>query len=522
MSMTATPRQNSSSAARTKTAVIITALDVECRAVLRHLPGWTDVVVEGTVFYRGRFADLEVVVAEAGVGNAASAAIIERAIRHFRPRLALFVGVAGGIKDVSLGDVVIATKVYGYESGKEESKTFKPRAEVFRAAHEIEQRGRALGKGGQWRERLNPSVTHNEPNIYVAPIAAGEKLVATTEGNTATLLSVLYSDAVAVEMEGRGFLEGVHLNAEVRGGIVRGISDLLDGKTEADKAGSQQRAADAASAAAFEILAALDGGGVSQPAIEFREKPSTFSKAAYFESGEVLARIGVPNVDEISYAYGGRPDAYLRVIPTAPLSNLLSRAKVVALAEQGPPLLRATGYGGFAKINDHGALFFDPGPPSRGGLADLHLATELFQNGEVWCTSDLLIVRERGFRPNWIPLPIIPAYVLENTFHLTAHRAVRFALEQIGITPPVQIEFGLVGVRGVHFGVPTLDTWERIQEDEVILRRVLMAAEAGEIDAALLDFFSEVFDHTGQERPANLHNFPPGPLRPPNDFRAVG
>ena len=204
-------------------------------------------------------------------------------------------------------------------------------------------------------------------------------------------------------MEGRGFLEGVHLNADVRAGVVRGISDLLDGKTDADRAGSQQRAADAASAVAFEILAALDGGGTSRPAIEFRKKPSTFSKAAFFDRGEVLATIGVPNVDEISYAYAEGPQAYLRVVPTAPLLSRLSRANVRALAEQGPPMLRATGFGGAASLNNHGALFFDLGAPNCGGPADLHLATELFQNGEVWCMSDVLIVRERGFRPGWVP-----------------------------------------------------------------------------------------------------------------------
>ena len=43
-----------------------------------------------------------------------------------------------------------------------------------------------------------------------------------------------------------GFLEGVHISHPVQGGVVRGVSDLLSGKANADKSGSQQRAADAA------------------------------------------------------------------------------------------------------------------------------------------------------------------------------------------------------------------------------------------------------------------------------------
>ena len=98
-----------------KSVVILTALDVETRAVLRHLPDWTDVTVKGTVFYQGKFEGWNVAVAEVGVGNVRAATIAERAIEYFKPAVALFVGVAGGVKDVAVGDVVVATKVYGYE-----------------------------------------------------------------------------------------------------------------------------------------------------------------------------------------------------------------------------------------------------------------------------------------------------------------------------------------------------------------------------------------------------------------------
>jgi hypothetical protein len=80
------------------------------------------------------------------------------------------------------------------------------------------------------------------------------------------------------------------------------FSDLLDGKEQADGGGSQQRAADAASAVAFEILAAVGGGGAAA-AITFKERAQTYSKAAYFDRGEVLVRVGVPNVDEVAFSY---------------------------------------------------------------------------------------------------------------------------------------------------------------------------------------------------------------------------
>ncbi|MGA7451751.1 MAG: hypothetical protein WBW73_10940, partial [Rhodoplanes sp.] len=70
--------------------------------------------IDGTVFYLGRFADWDIAVAECGAGNTSAAAIAERAIANFCPSVALFVGIAGGVKDVAIDDVVVADKMYGY------------------------------------------------------------------------------------------------------------------------------------------------------------------------------------------------------------------------------------------------------------------------------------------------------------------------------------------------------------------------------------------------------------------------
>ena len=58
-------------------------------------------------------------------------------------------------------------------------------------------------------------------------------------------------------MEGRGILQAVHANQQVSALIVRGISDLIDGKSKADAGCAQEIAAGHASAFAFEILAKM-------------------------------------------------------------------------------------------------------------------------------------------------------------------------------------------------------------------------------------------------------------------------
>ena len=240
-----------------KTAIILTALEVETSAVLRHLPGHYTETVGGTVFFRARFKHCDVAVAEVGAGNVAAAIIAVRACEHYSPDIALFVGVAGGFKDVAISDVVVATKVYGYESGKDKSDGFQIRPALFATAHSLEQKARAMRQAGRWQTRLNSQIDHSNPRLFIGPLAAGEKVVASKVVKTAKFLRDNYGDTLAVEMEGRGFLEGVHISHPVEGCVIRGISDLLSGKANADRSGSQLRAADAASAVAFEMLSEL-------------------------------------------------------------------------------------------------------------------------------------------------------------------------------------------------------------------------------------------------------------------------
>jgi nucleoside phosphorylase len=233
-------------------------LSVEYLAVRAHLSELREEVhTQGTVYERGQFLTAgqswEVGIVEVGPGNPSAAVEAERAIGYFSPDVIFFVGVAGGIKDVTIGDVVAATEVYSYEFGKA-GETFRTRPKSRDADYGLEQRARAEARKGGWLQRL-ARVPDPAPKVFVGPIAAGEKVIASQQSAIFQLLRSHYEDAIAVEMEGFGFLLAVRGHKQVDAIVIRGISDLIDGKAKADRGGSQEMAACHASAFAFQLLA---------------------------------------------------------------------------------------------------------------------------------------------------------------------------------------------------------------------------------------------------------------------------
>ena len=108
-------------------AVILTTIPVEYNAVRTHLTDLREEMhPQGTIYERGKFTangkTWEVGIVEVSAGNSTADVEAERAVAYFDPQVIFFVGVAGGIKDVALGDVVAATKVYGYKSVKAEQE----------------------------------------------------------------------------------------------------------------------------------------------------------------------------------------------------------------------------------------------------------------------------------------------------------------------------------------------------------------------------------------------------------------
>ena len=261
---------------------------------------------EGTIYERGMFIShnrsWEIGLVETRMGAARAAFEAERALDYFKPNVILFVGVAGGLKTVKIGDVVVASKIYGYESGKV-GVSFLIRPEVGISTYRMIQRAQAVARSTSWLSRIQPGPPQSLPKAFVAALAAGEKVVTSNSSDTWKLLRQSYEDAIAVEMEGYGFLQAVHGNRRVEALVVRGISDLIEGKSEADASGAQEIAACHASAFAFEVLSQLTIEELANPTSLNADSPSSMKPQQPLNtsqpqihqktrSGDIIAPIG--------------------------------------------------------------------------------------------------------------------------------------------------------------------------------------------------------------------------------------
>lgn len=249
------------------TVLILTPLPLEYDAVIKHITGERETIFKNQAAYEvgqflGKHHTYTIVVREPGMKNIDMALATEKAIQAFKPQIVLLIGIAGGVKDVRIGDVLIAQKAYGYESGKEDADGYKSRPAVESFSAELLARAQALSRVDDWKKRTTDGAP--AAKVFLGPIAAGDKVVAGTDNPTFQRLKNHYNDTLGLEMEAIGFATAAQAHRDVHSLVIRGISDLCAEKAETDKLNWQTIAAERAAGFGLELLWQLDASSFIQ------------------------------------------------------------------------------------------------------------------------------------------------------------------------------------------------------------------------------------------------------------------
>ena len=350
-----------------------------------------------------------VAVVLAGEGNAQAAALAERAAAWFRPRALFVVGVAGGLRDeIELGDVVVATWVYGYHGGKEDTGGFRPRPRSWPGGFALVQAAQMTEARAEWARSLPV-----RPAVHFKPVAAGEVVLNSRVSPLARRLSQHFDDAAAIEMESAGAASAAHLNGALPVLTIRGISDKADGRKHmSDAAGLQPRAAKHAAVFTMAVLRELAEASSAADDEDRGDAPGPGKHGLGWRPlGLPLAALWPPDLG-VARARG-LAAVELCIPPTRPGTPLEAR-RLAALSGELAALGRATGL--FEPAHDVAERVSPAAAATAGGAG--------------------LAVARGGERCGWLPLPADTLGAVLDPEDLPARLAACSACSPASTFPP--------------------------------------------------------------------------------------
>lgn len=220
--------------------VILTTLPEEFQAVRSQIPNlkrWTGDKREPSSYaWQTGTISNELVgppykVALGMTGPAGSALAVREALERWSPRYIFFVGIAGGLGSMELGDVMVANSIYEYEHGKAKQE-FQPRTDwSYRIDQGLLSSFRAYALDRNWSTRIRATSPQTRtPRFETGTIASGDIMVNNPTGEFFAQILAYLPTIKAVEMEGAGIpsaIKQADATARTVGfAVIRGISDI--------------------------------------------------------------------------------------------------------------------------------------------------------------------------------------------------------------------------------------------------------------------------------------------------------
>jgi nucleoside phosphorylase len=243
--------------------VIVTALPVERQAVLAYLQDVREEAYSaGTVYQTGTFhgeQSTRNIVVIGGAGNGKSHLMVKlieerRMIDHFRPQILFSVGIARGLKDVRLGDVLVANQIYRDEVGGMNT-SMEPSVDFWRS--DLEQWVQGGARNGWWLRPLDEQQFIDPPHVFVGPLLSKSRERDSMVFNASQWTHDPYEDALAMDVEEHRLLQAALPSSPGQTWVIRGISHVIHEPEPVDRLGWQEMAARHAAAFVFAMVATL-------------------------------------------------------------------------------------------------------------------------------------------------------------------------------------------------------------------------------------------------------------------------
>lgn len=160
--------------------------------------------------------------------STSAAVVATQVLVHWRPRLLLLVGGAGGFSasGVRNGDVLVATMIADFELQKLTDIGSEVRWRTHSVSPLALQSAQRVAAGPWWPDsRRHPHPLSDTPRVRFGPVLSGEKVIAGSR--QIDKLLGWRNDAIGVEMEGAGIATAAH-HEKCEFLMVRGVVDLAD------------------------------------------------------------------------------------------------------------------------------------------------------------------------------------------------------------------------------------------------------------------------------------------------------
>lgn len=220
---------------------IITAVQVEAEAVKRIGSQWTKVKFEddNLTYYTGEVTEgslrKKVVTVQCyDMGMVAATVATLNIAHHFSPKYIIMVGIAAGIGEHNLGDIIVPREVWNYSSGKykivDGVNTFIPDPKVISLDDKVLEIIRENHTAELVKIKSNwPDKVKDELNLDESPIACGSAVVANKDIVDERILAH-FRKSGALDMESYGMFFAAKSLCESKpiAICIKSISDFAD------------------------------------------------------------------------------------------------------------------------------------------------------------------------------------------------------------------------------------------------------------------------------------------------------